>query len=260
MNLPLPPQALRFIGDAPLERDEVGESPCPVYAFEQRGERFFLKLSPAIYAPTTYSVVREAAVLDWLTGRLPVPELVLVEEGEEHACMITRAVPGVPLYDLVDDGQHERVLAAFQEALRQLQGVPVDSCPLRAGIAERLRELDHLLANRLLADDVDLTQWPGLETTGDLLALLHKGLPDEGRVFAHGDLGDSNLFIDKRDRLYFIDLGRGGVADPWMDIAFAHRNLSEEISPAFADRLLAELPYPDQPERRRYFQQLDELF
>lgn len=72
--------------------------------------------------------------------------------------------------------------------------------------------------------------------------------------------GDSNLFIDKRDRLYFIDLGRGGVADPWMDIAFAHRNLSEEISPAFADRLLAELPYPDQPERRRYFQQLDELF
>jgi kanamycin kinase len=33
-------------------------------------ELYFLKTSPAIYANTTYSVLREASVLQWLSGKL----------------------------------------------------------------------------------------------------------------------------------------------------------------------------------------------
>ena len=60
----------------PAVADEVGESPCDVYRFTRGNDRYFLKISSAVLAPTTYSVVREAQVLQWLSGRLNVPEVV----------------------------------------------------------------------------------------------------------------------------------------------------------------------------------------
>lgn len=258
MSFALPQAIARFIGAAPLIRDRIGESPCSVYAFSRGRERFFLKTSPAIYAPTTYSVAREARLLDWLGGRLGVPEVVLVAECEAGEAMITRAVPGEPLSTRIEAGQP--VVEVFAEALRQLQGVPVAACPFRADAAFRLEELDYLVSRGLIDSECDLEQWPGLATPQDLLERLRATLPQEELVFAHGDLGDSNLFIDAEERLHFIDFGRGGPADRWMDIAFAQRNLREEVSQEAADELLAALGRPDQPRKRLFFEQLDELF
>ena len=58
-----------FIGDAVLQRDEIGDSPCQVHSFRRGNELYFLKTSPLIYSGTTYSVLREAAVLQWLSAK-----------------------------------------------------------------------------------------------------------------------------------------------------------------------------------------------
>ncbi|KQV87808.1 aminoglycoside phosphotransferase [Massilia sp. Root351] len=253
-----PPAIAGFIGNAVLRRDKIGESPCQVHSFKRGNDQFFLKASPAVFAPTTYSVRREAAIMRWLSGRLNVPEVVLAESSGSHEYMITRAVPGVPLSARIDTGQP--VMALFLEALRQLQSVPAAECPFDAGARLRLRELDYLLGKGLIDEDYDLEPWPGLATPQDLVARLHATVPQEDLVFAHGDLGDSNVLVDKRDQLYFIDFGRGGLADRWMDIAFAHRNLREEESEAAAAQLLVSLGMPDAGAKREFFEQLDELF
>ncbi|MCH7344462.1 aminoglycoside 3'-phosphotransferase [Pelomonas sp. CA6] len=263
MNTSLPPElpreAAQFIGDATLVRDEIGESPCSVYHFERGGDRFFLKTSPAFYAATTYSARREAAALDWLQGRLAVPELVLAAANEHGECLVTRAVPGRPLYALIDEGRP--VLALFLEALRQVQSVPTTACPLRADVALRLDELAYLIEHERVADDADLEDWPDLKTPAQVLKRLHATRPEEDLVFSHGDLGDSNVFYDEAaDRLHFIDLGRAGLADRWLDIAFVHRNLSEECAPGLAEDFLARLGHPDEPGKRAYFMLLDQLF
>lgn len=59
----LPPPIAAFIGDAVVKREAQGESPCAVHRFRKGNDVFFLKCSPAVYAPTTYSVQREAAVM-----------------------------------------------------------------------------------------------------------------------------------------------------------------------------------------------------
>lgn len=248
------PAIKNFIGNAVLRRDEIGESPCQVHSFRRGKEVYFLKISPAIYATTTYSALREAAVLRWLCGKVNVPEVILSAQDAQQEYMITRAVPGQPLSDHLDD--EPRVLAAFQEALRQLQAIDITDCPFDSSAAVRLRELEFLISQGLIDDDYDFSAWPGLTEPRDLLARLHATVPDEQLVFSHGDLGDSNLFITAGDELHFIDLGRGGKADRWLDIAFAHRNLREEISAALAARLLPQ----DNPANRTFFDQLDELF
>lgn len=255
---PLPGAIARFVGDARLLRDEIGESPCRVFGFERAGERFFLKWSPAELADTTYSVGREAAVTDWLQGRLGVPELVLAARDERGETMITRAVPGRPLAARIEAGLP--VTQLFAEALGQLQSVPIEGCPFDAGIRVRLRELRWLIDHGFAESEPDFSPWPGILTPQDLLSRLHETSPAEELVFTHGDLGDSNVFVDEQDQLYFIDLGRAGLADRWLDIAFAHRNLREEISDAAAACLLDGLDMPDQAAKREFFEQLDELF
>jgi kanamycin kinase len=253
-----PPAIAGFVGNAVLRRDKIGESPCQVHSFKRGNELFFLKASPAVYAPTTYSVQREAAILRWLSGRLNVPEVVLTDSSESHEYMIMRAVPGVPLSARIEAGQP--VVELFREALRQVQSVDATGCPFDAGARLRLRELDYLLGKGLVDEDYDLEPWPSLATPDDLVAHLRATVPQEDLVFAHGDLGDSNVFVDQHDQLHFIDFGRGGLADRWMDIAFAHRNLREEVSDEAAAQLLLGLGMPDAPGKREFFEQLDELF
>lgn len=257
MPLSMPPDIARFVDGAPLTRDRIGESPCQVFSFYRGKERFFLKTSPAVHAATTYSVNREAAVLDWLSGRLNVPEVVMAAGTEEAEWMITRAVPGQPLSAVTNERQ---LLALFQEALRQVQSVPIADCPFDASAAVRLRELDYLLAHGLVADDCDLAQWPGLATPADLRERLFSTQPVEELVFSHGDLGDSNVFVDANGALYFIDVGRAGTADRWLDIAFIHRHLREENSAALAAEFLGSVGCPDAPAKRLFHEQLDELF
>ena len=183
--------------------------------------------------------------------------MVVAAASDEAEYMITRAVPGRPLSDLTSD-RHAGLM--LQEALRRVQAVPIDDCPFDSSVAVRLRELDYLLARGLIDDHCDLTQWPGLETPADLRQLLQATIPAEDQVFSHGDLGDSNVFLDGSDDLYFIDVGRGGKADRWLDIAFVHRDLRETISDRMAAKFLAHLDRPDNPQKRLFYEQLDELF
>ncbi|MDR0218928.1 MAG: aminoglycoside 3'-phosphotransferase [Enterobacteriaceae bacterium] len=267
--LPKLPQHIDyFINGAVLVADEIGESPCSVYHFLRGNERFFLKYSPAVYAGTTYSVMREASVLNWLVDRLNVPEVVSVAESPAGEFMITRGVPGEPLSTWINSSWinsteinvQQPVLARFQQALHQVQAVSIADCPFDSGANMRLRELEYLLRNGLYDEQYDFTPWPGITTPQGLLTHLYATLPDEERVFSHGDLGDSNIFVDAHGELYFIDLGRGGVADRWLDIAFVHRNLREEVSVAAATALLDTLGDGDNPAKRVFFEQLDELF
>lgn len=172
--------------------------------------------------------------------------------------MITRCVPGEPIQARFDD--QDAMLALLREALRQLRAVPITNCPFDSSVSVRLNELGYLIARELCVDDVDLEQWPSLGTPRKLLAHLHATRPVEEKAFSHGDLCDTNVFVDAHDQLHFIDLGRGGIADRWLDIAFAHRNLREDVSDNAANNFLRGLGEPHQSAKRVFFEQLDELF
>lgn len=118
---------------------------------------------------TTYSVKREAQALQWLRGRIGVPELVAVADNGYGEAMITRAVPGKPLSVRIEAGQP--VSHLFVEALRQLQGLLTKDCPLHAGAAFRLKELEYLVSKGLHEQDYELEQWPGLHSEQGLLGL-----------------------------------------------------------------------------------------
>ncbi|MGX2599888.1 hypothetical protein ACWB3V_20160, partial [Acinetobacter baumannii] len=67
-----------------------------------------------------------------------------------------------------------------------------------------------------------------------------------------------HIFIDKFNEIYFLDLGRAGLADEFVDISFVERCLREDASEETAKIFLKHLKN-DRPDKRNYFLKLDEL-
>ncbi len=246
-------------------RDTNGMSPCQVYRLIGDDETLYLKVSDHRFRGTTYDVGREKDVILWLQGKLPVPEVLAFEEYEQRSFLLMREVRG-------DEGwvyyqQHrdlDRMIVLYCEGLALLQSVSIADCPFVSDVDFRLRELVYLLQNGLA--DVNIENWEEDNPFSDpdeLFAFLMEHRPKEEELtFSHGDFGDSNVFIENHRISGFVDLGRGGKADKWYDIAFAVRSIRElaEGDEAYVDLFFERLGIAPDWEKLRYYILLDELF
>lgn len=255
----LPHKIKEFIGNSVLTVNKVGQSPSNVYSFERNGEAFFLKSSDIQYAQTTYSVLREAKMISWVSDKIKVPELVLYESDMNSEFMITKAVKAQPISNLILESQ--LWIDLYQEILNQLKSVSTLSCPFYSDISSRLLEsklfIDRGLLNQM-EDEVESELWGNHQSYLELWQELDRDRVKEKLIFSHGDITDSNIFIDQFDQFYFLDLGRAGLADEFVDIAFVERCLREDHSIISANSFLQQLVYDD-PQKRLYFLKLDEL-
>jgi aminoglycoside phosphotransferase len=79
--------------------------------------------------------------LAWLAGRWPVPELVGLYHALDDDWLVTRAVPGVPMFDPAVDWEPTRVAVRFGEILKDLHAVDATGCPF--GVRRRGHVLIH---------------------------------------------------------------------------------------------------------------------
>ena len=261
MKMKLPPKIQAFIDQNRLHRNKVGQSPADVFSFSKNGELFFLKISEIIYSSTTYSVLREAKVLDWLDGKLKTPELILMDSNTQYEYMITKSVGAKPISEHKNLNE-QQTLEIYQQALLQLQSIDISNCPFRSDIHTRITEAEFLLQHELIDeidwDEADSDVWEEFESYTELLENLKQTRFTEDFVFSHGDITDSNIFLDDNEQIYFLDLGRAGIADRFVDIAFIERSLREDCSEKIAQSFLKQLPYDD-IFKRDYFLKLDEI-
>lgn len=261
MKKQLPESIKKFIGQNKLYKNKVGQSPADVYSFSKNGDTFFLKISEVIYASTTYSVLREAKVLDWINGKLNVPELILMESNDDYEFMISKAIQAKPIADLTQYNE-QQILGIYQQTLQQLQSIDISNCPFHSDIQTRINEAEFLLKHELINDinwdEVDLDVWDEFKSYSELLENLKEMRFKEDFVFSHGDITDTKIFLDKNEQIYFLDLGRAGIADRFVDIAFIERSLREDCSDQTAQKFIESLEEDDHF-KRDYFLKLDEL-
>lgn len=156
----------------------------------------------------------------------------------------------------------QELLAIYKETLNQLNAVAIIDCPFISSIDHRLKESKFFIDNQLLdeidQDDFEAELWGDHKTYISLWNELNETRVEERLVFSHGDITDSNIFIDKSGEIYFLDLGRAGLADEFVDISFVERCLREDVSEETAKIFLKHLKN-DMPDKRNYFLKLDEL-
>lgn len=215
----------------------AGESGAAV--FRRSDGRVYAKLAP----PSQAAALRdERQRNEWASAQgLSVPVVVDWIERDHGNCLVTAALPGVPASELPAE-QLLQSWPSIAAQLRRLHQIPADTCPFERPLSALYERAVDVVASG--AVNPDFLAVEDLDTPpAQLLARATAELPlrlaqeREQRVVCHGDACLPNFLVDA-DTLQctgLLDLGRLGLADPYVDFSLLLANASESwTSPAQA--------------------------
>ena len=254
-----PPSVAAVVGTSAYRQEDIGMSAASVLLFKD----YVLKIRPE-GGPDT----GDTDVLQWLHGKLPVPEVVAHEIRDGKDWLLMTRIRGKMLSDPSVMGKPSLLLDCMAEALRRLWDVPVAGCPFdqtdcpaRAEQAFRSGRFDPLnLEPETLGPD-------GFKSPEALVEWLKTHQPACDRVLTHGDFCLPNVFTDGKRFTGYIDVGAAGIGDRWMDLALGWLSLKHNSDghygkhyPIDPDDLFRAAGVPKDEEKLRYYLLLDELF
>jgi aminoglycoside phosphotransferase/GNAT superfamily N-acetyltransferase len=262
--MPLPNELTARLSGYTSTKVHIGCSSAGVYCYEHEDEINYLKI-----VAIDDEIRREHELLHWLKGKLPVPEVLYYSEQNGHAFLLLTAADGFMTCDCPEDAVHEpiaQIVKLLAEGLLMLQAVDIHDCPFVNTLDCKLKAALYNIEHDLVDMD-DFEDGNDFETPMALYQWLTENRPIEELTFTHGDYCLPNIFIDDNAVTGFIDMGRGGSADKWQDIALCVRSLrynlrglEEQQRESYVDLLFAHLGIKPDEEKLRYYILLDELF
>ena len=259
------PKKIRdLVGEQPYERNEVGMSSSDVLIFPD----YVLKIQKQ-----SAETDNEPAIVAWLNGCLPVPEIPAYEVENGTAYTLMSKVRGRMLCDAELMRDPQRVMDLAAEGLKRLWSVDIYDCPCRVSrLEERLKAARYRVENGLVdTEDAEPETYGsnGFRDPMELVQWLEANRPAEDLVLTHGDYCLPNIFEENGSISGLIDLGKMGPADRWQDVAICLRSLKANFSGGFGgpvvfpefepSMLLERLGIPMNVEKMRYYILLDEL-
>ena len=233
------------------------------------GDRVYRLIAPG--TPTLYlnlaptgrdkALETEAARMKWFRGRIAVPAIVDSGADEGWTWLLMSEVSGTALHDDQFSGRAHDVARMLAQGLRQFHSLCVSECPFD----ERLDELLSAAHDRMEAGQVDEGDFDASRLGSSAAELwgevLERRPATEDLVVVHGDYCLPNVVV--RDDMVsgFVDLGRAGIADRYLDLALVTRSLvsnghAEAVDTFFVAYGLAEVD----EEKIEFYRLLDEFF
>lgn len=210
-------------------------------------------------------------MLRWLEGKIPVPKVLACQEQAGFRWLLLSRLPGSMSCDEAWRADPERLVTVLAKAMKSLWLTDISDCPVDEGMDEKLRRAGETVASGLV--NMDLVEpetfgQNGFASPAALLEWLQENRPEPDPVLSHGDFCLPNIFLDQWKLSGFLDLGRCGISDRWMDIAICWRSLRDNFGghygdpvPGFdPDILFHKLGIEKDEKRLRYYLLVDELF
>lgn len=213
--------------------------------------------------PFGQELLAEKERLDWLQGRLPVPNVFACSADSRGTYLLLSEISGLMACDAVFSQNMSTLVRLLAEGLRLIHQIDIKDCPFDQRLAHKIA-LAQLRVEAGLVDETDFDEQHKGMRAEELLKVLIETRPDgEDLVFTHGDYCLPNVFIDQSHKRIsgFIDWGRAGVADRYQDLALATRSLIYNFGPGW-EQLFWDAYGLDTVDHARleYYKLLDEFF
>lgn len=211
----LPKQLSRLIDGYEARENSIGHSNCAVFHLTNPPKRgFYLKLQ----AISNGDLRPEKERLEWLQGKLPVPELLYFDSDDENQHMLVSEITGVPSFDASLRDDLPNLIKQLAIGLRTIHSLDVATCPFELSLNEKTA----LVQERISSGSIDMEYLskhypnPNLEQLFDEMMSL---FPDsEDLVVCHGDYSMPNVLLVDGHISGFIDVGQLAIADRYVDI------------------------------------------
>lgn len=244
--------------------DDMGKSGSSILIFDD----CVLKIPDS----RLHNEVSSVEVLNWLKGKLPVPEVLAFEKNGDYQYLLMTRIPGVMSCSEYYMEHPNELLPLLAQALKMLWSTDISGCPKTRDFDTELRAARYRVENNLVnIDDAEPDTFGenGFENPEALLKWLEENKPEYEPVLSHGDFCLPNVLLKDGKVSGFIDCGDMAIGDKWKDIALCYRSLKHNFDGTFGGKV-----YPDfnpdllfdalgiEPnwEKIRYWILLDELF
>ena len=264
----LPPDLARVVAGYVWRQIHVGLSSARVFRLEAKGENTLYKntlYKKALYLKTESrasgnSLLHEKLKLEWLTNRLPVPEVVLFAEDENAEYLLLSEISGVDASGDAHKGNERSVIEQAANGLEMIHSLPINDCPFAARIEDKIKLAEKRMKNGLV-DENDFDRERIGRTAADLFReLTETAPPDEDLVFTHGDYCLPNIILENGKLSGFVDWANAGVADKYQDIALLTRSVEYNFGGDSTQHLFDALGLKPDWQKIRFYTLLDEFF
>ena len=262
-QIQVPSKIQALIENKTYRVDNIGQSGNQVLIFED----MVLKIEDS-----TTAMTEQVQMMQWLDGRIPVPQVLAYEEVDGKSYLLMSKIGGKMSCDTYYLEHPHILLEALANGLKMLWQVDISECPRTRDLDVALKEARMQVENNLVdLDNVEPTTFGegGFESPRHLLEWLENNRPSYAPVLSHGDYCLPNVFL-KDDKVNgFIDLGKTGVGDKWNDIALCYRSLKHNFDGTYGgkvyhdfnpDMLFEKLGIEPDWDKINYYILLDELF
>jgi aminoglycoside phosphotransferase len=254
----LPADLRQRIAGMTWEENQIGWSGVRVFRLDgPHGSGQYLKI-----AQPPHDLTPEKQRLEWLQGRLPVPQLLNFTDDPAGQFLLMSAIPGLVAFDDQFRDRRAQIIELLADGLRQIHRVEIAGCPFDRRVAALIEQArSNIVAGRVGGGDFEANH--DGRSAHDLLAEAIAIRPaEEDLVFTHGDYCLPNVLIDADSMIIngYVDWGQAGVADRYYDLAFIARsivyNFGEEwVAPFWEAYGVTEVDHA----RIAFFRLIDEL-
>ena len=257
MTEKMPEQIRKMTEGLPYTKDTIGMSDSRVLLFDD----MVLKIENQ-----NKMTEQQNAMLRWLQGKLPVPQILWSENAEGRSWLLMTRIRGEMSCAESCMKKPAETVAAIAEGIHRFWSVDLMDCPAENSVDRMLREAGEHLAVRKTCE------WNGTHgftSPEKQLIWLEQNKPGEDTVFSHGDYCMPNVLLDNGTISGLNDLAQSGAADRWYDITLMLQSLERNFTGFFGGRsypgfehgmFFSALGLKEDKEKTEYFLMLDELF
>lgn len=262
-NVTIPSGIERLLKAKSYALDGVGMSDSAVHIYDD----CVLKIQP-------YSIEtdNEHKMLQFFSLRNLAPRVIAREVVDGVDFLLMEKCHGAMLCDGKFLRKPAHLMEIASNVLHTLWGIDVSSCPVDLTLANKLKFAEYNVTHNLVdLSNVNPTTFGAngrFANPESLLAWLIDNQPKEDLVVTHGDFCLPNVFFDGACAKV-IDVGRGGIADRYQDVALLYRSLRDNLLGHYGGDYIGELDEeaffaalgiaPDW-DKIDYYVLLDELF
>jgi aminoglycoside 3'-phosphotransferase-2 len=212
----IPPAWRTRLAKARVEEIRTGLGGASVFRVEDgSGGKQFLKIAEGEEAKALRQEIERTS---WLRSEgINVPEVLDALVDVQMAALIMSAMSGVS----ADESPRPpgETIGLIGRALAQLHAVPVELCPFDERLSVRLTRAKADIDSGVVEPEEFDERNRGISPTQLLTRLIETMPASEDLVVVHGDATFANIILNSSGTVGFIDCGRSGVADRYVDLS-----------------------------------------
>jgi aminoglycoside phosphotransferase len=257
-ELILPENLFKITDGYTWRRITIGHSESKTYLLIGTSFNLYLKIQSLT---AIESLFNEKERLEWLQGKLPVPEVVYYIQDDSNEYLLITEIEGINASDKSFEMMLPQLMQQLAYGLKTVHEIKIDNCPFNQRLENKIEEARQRVKNNLVdKEDFDQIRF-GSKAEELFEELLLKKPTSEDLVFTHGDYCLPNIIINGGKVSGFIDWGRAGVADKYQDLALAIRSITYNFGKEQVRHFIEEYGVKDLDESKVfYYQLLDEFF